>query len=339
MGFRHRGIFNSISILVLMFFFSCHHSPPDIEKEISNLRKTGDIIQNDFRSIIAETKDLAVFAKLLYSNRGLYSSWEDTLNYKLNADGIFYKPLNDGRSAVFVSGYCPVDKEIRNIVYFTASFDSLFVTVVKKNIPLVTQAHFNENHSYVRMYPFIDVLNQFDPKQNINDYNVYYLADDEHNPGKKVILIDNPYVDPAGRGWIISSIAPVYYNNILEGVVGIDVTIESMKKKYATAGASDVMLLDSTGVVIMIDELKSGLFEMPPMRSHKYIDAIKSNEYMGDEYNLLNCKNKAIRNAFTELLRNKKTSTTINIDDDKYYLISYMVPDVNWYIIKFIKES
>ena len=340
MNFKHSGAISCYPLLVIIFFFSsCRHSPPETEKELKILQKTGEIIQNDFRNIVKETKELAVFSEILYAKQRHYSPGQDTLNYKFNSDGIFYKPVNDGGSAVYVSGHDVISKAVRNIVYFTSPVDSLFKRIVEKNSPLVTQAHFNENHSYIRMYPFTDVLNQFEPKQNINDYNVYYLADDEHDHDRRTVLIDNPYVDPAGRGWIISAIAPVYYDNIFEGVMGIDVTIESMKKKYATSGSSDIMLLDSSGVVIMIDELKSGLFEMPPMRSHKYIDAIKSNEYIGEEYNLLHCKNRTIRNAFTELLRNKKTTTTVDIDEDKYYLISYMIPELNWYIIKFIKES
>jgi hypothetical protein len=39
------------------------------------------------------------------------------------------------------------------------------------------------------------------------------------------------------------------------------------------------------------------------------------------------------------LLREKKATTSVIIDEDKYFLISYLIPELNWYIIKFIKES
>jgi len=336
---RFRTCPGFILLIILFSLSSCHFSKPDVDKELAGLQKTGDIIQNDFQNIIKETKNLVYFTESLYRFHYNYYPGKDTLKYELKPNGIFYNPTDDGGSAVFVSGHYPVTKNLKDIVYFTAPLDSFFIKDIKKNNPLITQAHFNERHSYLRIYPYIDVLNQFDPKQNIIAYNLYFLADNEHNPSKKAVMIDHPYVDPAGRGWIISSIAPVYNKHILEGVVGIDITIESMKKKYMSATSSDIMLLDSSGVVIMIDEQKAGIFEMPHIKSHKYLESIKSNEYIGDEYNLLSSKNKTIRDAFTELMRDKKTSTEVTIEDNKYFLISYMIPGLNWYIVKFIKEN
>lgn len=46
-------------------------------------------------------------------------------------------------------------------------------------------------------------------------YNFYYLADLAHNPSKEVIWTD-AYLDPAGAGWMISAIAPVYKGDFLE---------------------------------------------------------------------------------------------------------------------------
>ena len=78
-----------------------------------------------------------------------------------------------------------------------------------------------------RYYPFIDkVYEQFVPDINIPEFNFYYLADQRHNPERRVIWTE-PYLDPAGQGWMMSCIAPIYKGDYLEGVVGVDVTIKN----------------------------------------------------------------------------------------------------------------
>ena len=64
----------------------------------------------------------------------------------------------------------------------------------------------------------------------IPDYNFYYLADAEHNPSREVVWTD-VYLDPAGQGWMMSAIAPVYRDTFLEGVVGIDITVGGILKE------------------------------------------------------------------------------------------------------------
>jgi len=122
-------------------------------------------------------------------------------------------------------------------------------------------------------------------------------------------------------------------------VVGLDISIDALRNKYITEDNPDIMLIDSSGIVILMDEKKTGLFEMPSMKSHKYLTTIRNNEYLGEDFNLLYSKNKNIRTAFTELLKNNKDYTTVTIDEDKYYLISYKIEKLNWFLIKVINTN
>jgi len=331
-----RLLFFSSAIIL----FSCNKSTkPDVEKERAALKKTGLQIEQSFLKILSESEVLANYVRQLYAKQDSYNSMSDSAVYKELEEGILYKPANDSNSAVYVSGHIPVNDAIRKIVHFTSPVDSLLKKLVLELDPLVVQSYFYEQHSYFRIYPYIDVLGQFQPKINILDYNVYYLCDQENNPGRKAMIIDNPYVDPAGRGWIISAIAPVYYDNMLVGAVGLDISIEAMRNKYLTADNPDIMLIDSSGIVILMDEKKTGLFEMPSMKSHKYLETIRNNEYLGEDFNLLCSKNKNIRTAFTELLKNNKEYTTVTIEEDEYYLISYKIEKLNWFLVKVINTK
>ncbi|MDQ2694121.1 MAG: ATP-binding protein, partial [Pseudomonadota bacterium] len=55
----------------------------------------------------------------------------------------------------------------------------------------------------------------------------YHLADAAHNPQRGVVWTD-AYVDPAGQGWMVSCIAPVYDGGVLEAVVGLDITVATI---------------------------------------------------------------------------------------------------------------
>jgi hypothetical protein len=334
------AFFSLLIFISAIFAISCNNNTKiDVTKESAALRKTGLQIETSFLRIISESEYLADYVKRLYANQENYNIKKDTTVYKEIEGGMLYKPFNDGYSAVYVSGHIPVNNEIRKIVHFTSPVDSLLKEIVHELGPLVVQSYFCEMHSYFRIFPYLDVLGQFQPKRNILDYNVYYLSDQENNPGKKAVMINNPYVDPAGRGWIISAIAPVYFNNMQEGVVGLDISIEALRKKFLTDENPDIMLVDSSGIVIIMDEKKTGLFEMPTLKSHKYLETIRNNEYLGEDFNLLCSKNKNIRKAFTELLRNNKEYTTVTIDEDEYYLISYKIENLNWFLIKIINTN
>jgi hypothetical protein len=334
------AFFRLLIVSSAVIVISCNKSAkPDVEKESAALKKTGLQIEQTFLKIVSGSEALAGYVRQLYAQQNVYNSKSDTAVYQQIEGGILYKPDNDGNSAVFVSGHIPVNDAIRKIVHFTSPIDSLLKKLVIDLSPLVVQSYFYEQHSYLRIYPYLDVLGQFQPKMNIIDYNIYYLSGQENNPLKGALIIDNPYVDPSGRGWIISSIAPVYYDNIQQGVVGLDISIDALRKKYLTDDDPDIMLIDSSGIVMMMDEKKTGLFEMPTMKSHKYLETIRNNEYLGEDFNLLCSKNRNIRTAFTELLKNNKAYTTVNIDEDEYYLISYKIEKLNWFLVKVINTN
>ena len=51
----------------------------------------------------------------------------------------------------------------------------------------------------------------------MENYNFYYEADKKHNPKKEPVWTD-VYLDPAGKGWMISLIAPIYKNRYLKEI-------------------------------------------------------------------------------------------------------------------------
>jgi len=147
----------------------------------------------------------------------------------LSADGVRYSAVNDGASASFYSNLTAPEKQDLYKISLLANQDFM-MKQLKEGDPLIASIYFNSWDSYNRIYPWFNTLEQYPHDMDITQYNFYYLADAQHNPDKKVVWTD-VYLDPAGQGWMMSAIAPVYQGDFLEGVAGVDVTVDGILKR------------------------------------------------------------------------------------------------------------
>ncbi|NUT85202.1 PAS domain S-box protein [Pseudomonas corrugata] len=147
----------------------------------------------------------------------------------MSADGVRYSAVNDGTSASFYSNVTPPQKQDLYKISLLANQDFM-MKQLKDGDPLIASIYFNSWDSYNRIYPWFNTLEQYPHDMDITQYNFYYLADAKHNPDKKIVWTD-VYLDPAGQGWMMSAIAPVYSGDFLEGVAGVDVTVDGILKR------------------------------------------------------------------------------------------------------------
>jgi hypothetical protein len=173
---------------------------------------------------------------------------------------------------------------------------------------------------------------------DIPSFNFYYLADEKHNPEKKSLWISEPYVDPAGRGWMVSAIAPVYYANRLAGVPGIDVTINLITKRYVLDNPTSMtIIIDNSGAIVAAQEGTINLLAFPPLFDHKYIETIKQDTYRKELYNLVLSKEANVRLIATEILQNKKNVVKAEIRGEKITVIAEHIPELDWYILEILR--
>ncbi|OIP82315.1 MAG: hypothetical protein AUK44_08000 [Porphyromonadaceae bacterium CG2_30_38_12] len=330
---------NSIStipvlIVILISFFSC--TKPDSELKLKQLSTKATQIDNDFKNIRLEVEILGKEIADLYVKQNAVLPTIKTNKYELAANGVFTKPMNDGGSAVFVSGVTAVNQNIKDIVYFTEPLDSNFKALAKK-YPEIVQLYYNDKNSYNRIYPYFDVLSQYEAKMNIPDFNFYYLADAKHNPKRKSLWVNEPYVDPAGRGWMVSAIAPVYYKNEMVGVPGIDVTINTITQRYLQDNiGSMVIIIDNSGSIVTAQEDVINLLSFPPLYDHKYIETIKQDTFRKERYNLALSREANVRTIATEILKNKKQVLETELNGEKATVIAVRIPELNWYLLEII---
>ncbi len=334
---------SSLIPMFLIFILSCNGKDKELMLRIgtaeSEMKEVAGNINEDFTDLRSQVGFLASFIEGLYEEESIRETLKsvDTSLYALHPDGVFYKPQDDGKSAVFVSGYYPVTEEIKRHVYFTEPADQVFMEICR-SFPAVAQAYYNDKYSYNRIYPFFDVITQYEPKINIPSFNFYFLADEEHNPDRDALWVNEPYIDPAGRGWMVSAIAPVYVHDSLEGVAGLDVTINTITDRYIGSELNDIAILDSSGTVVSIQDYLVTLFSLPGLQNHKYLETIKQDSYLADDYNLLLSKSKEIRRVATDIFKNRQNRVTFSKGDEEYIVLVEDILELDWKIFKVLKK-
>lgn len=323
------------AVLILIFISACGPAREEIvERESIKLQELAQQINKDFSDTKNRVYDLSRFTALLYENQDQYDLGSHHEMCTVSPDGVLYKSKNDQGSAIFVSGHVPVNEKIMKIVAFTSPLDQEFKKIVR-DLPDVAQVYYNDEYSYNRIYPFFDVLSQYEPGMNIPSFNFYYLADLKHNPDKKAVWVDEPYVDPAGRGWMISAIAPVYYNGRLVGVPGIDVTVNTIIDRYLKENPS-ILILDGTGVLVAVNDNLVHLLSLPPLENHQYLETIKSDQYRKDDYNLLKSKDRIIRQMADAIVVGRQKSVGFSIGKDEYISVAVFMDDLHWSMVNII---
>lgn len=213
----------------------------------------------------------------------------DDDRYAAGPDGVYYT-TREGVSAGFYSGIVPVGPAERDKVLRSAAIDPLMQAIKTAN-PLVAQLYLNTHDSYNRIHPYFDVLTQYPAKMDIPSYNFYYEADAAHDPDRHAVWTD-AYVDPAGSGWMVSSIAPVYGGadgNFLEGVVGIDVTVDTIVKRVLNLllpWQGYALLVGRDGTILALPPRGEQDFALRELTAHSYDEAIRADTFKPDDFNV-----------------------------------------------------
>ncbi|HEY0138023.1 MAG TPA: histidine kinase dimerization/phospho-acceptor domain-containing protein, partial [Nannocystis sp.] len=212
---------------------------------------------------------------------------EQLAAYGTSADGIYYTLRDPGGSALYYSNVTQLGPEQRDKALRTAQLDPLMRDILATH-PIVVQLYLNTFDSMNRILPYFDVLSQYAPKMDIPTYNFYYEADATHNPGRKTVWTD-AYVDPAGKGWMVSCIAPVYRGDFLEGVVGLDLTTDKVVREVLDLrlpwGGYGV-LLGKDGTVLALPPAGEADWGLHELTEHSYTTAIMQDTFKPEAFNV-----------------------------------------------------
>jgi len=297
-----------ILLFVISLFFSC---------EQSNSSKN----QNDFSSLITIVKEIEAELSLLTSeivkvknyNESLIASRESILRnakpdpYEFEGGFSTNIPTGDiNLSSIVITEKTPSFTEALEEVRLTNSLDSVF-KAIKEKYRFVAQVYSNSSMQVSRVFPAYDAKDLTSTDIDLVKYNFYYEANEENNPLKGPVWIPDAYVDPAGRGWILSLIHPIYDKDELFSVIGIDITVDEIIARYLNPEDENLILVTKNGDIVAAGASAIEVLSFPPLKNYIYKDIILEDNFRISDYNLFNSKNEEVRVMADEFLRKEKS--------------------------------
>ena len=262
---------------------------------------------------------------------------QDRRRLRLQPNGALTTWSDDGGAAVYWSSLATKGPAAYDRLERLASVDPLMRDITLAN-PLIVQAYLNTHDSLNRIWPWIDAASVYDPAMNIPDFNFYYEADARHNPTRSVVWTD-AYVDPAGKGWLVSAIAPAYRGDFLEAVVGADVTIDRIVADVLgqhVPWQGFLLLIGKSGTLLALPPQGEELFNLRELTRHDYVDAIRADTFKPEEFNVYRRPDLAEIGAMLKA----QPSGSGRLDGQSPHLVAWeTIPAVGWKLMSIVPEQ
>ncbi|CAD2260607.1 Aerobic respiration control sensor protein ArcB [Stutzerimonas stutzeri] len=256
----------------------------------------------------------------------------------LSSSGVRYTPVNHGGAAVFYANSTPAERQDLQKVARLTALEPL-MKQIEVNNPLVASLYFNSWDSLNHIYPWFLTPEQYPHDMVIPDYNFYYLADASNNPERKVVWTD-VYVDPAGHGWMMSAIAPVYRDDFLEGVVGLDITVGGILEQIGrlqVPWGGYAMLVGKDLNILALPQPGEVDFGLDELIEHSYEDAIRREILKPDDYRLDRHEQTA---ALARAIDAKSSGVESLVLDGRPHLVAWSTIDATgWRLLTVVDEA
>jgi two-component system sensor histidine kinase ChiS len=313
------------------------------EQEIY-LKSVVDNVAGDINGILgrveADTEQLADSATFLYNHADRFGPYPYPSVYEADPELKMFGSVEQNDNswmAIFSSATNPdgtVSDETLAEIYLTEYLDPRFRSIAKNN-PYAVQLYLNTSSQMSRGMPFIDGeylwvngIEQFSDAPDVTAFDFYYLADETHNPERTAVWTEL-YWDPAGLGWMVSSVAPVYRTDELMGVVGIDITLGKMIDQVINVQIEDsgfAFLMSGSGQAIAFPERGTEFLGFEDSFEGDFGD----NEQFS--HNLTKTNDEAFQTIVANMLAGQYDLTTYSHPDtgQEYFFAYHPVEQTGW---------
>ena len=325
--------------LFFLFFavilFSCQSGVSAPEKEdYKKLQGLVTQIEVQMQALRTELEQITDYNEYLLQTRDSILASPGPFKYTM--EGAFSTNLpgqDSSLSTVVILDSSSDPKKAKQLIQLTNSMDSVFAGFMQKN-PKAIQIYSNSSLGASRIYPAFDAKNIVNPSLDVTEFNFYYEADLAHNPSKETVWIPEPYVDPAGKGWIFSLVHPVYEGEELSSVLGIDLSIGDAIDSYLDAVDGYFVLVNGNGDIIGGKSEAIELLGMPLLKNHVYRETIQMDNFRGTDFNLSRSKNGEVRQMAKSILVDKKSHFDFVEDRRMARVLGYSFSQVDWYLLE-----
>ncbi len=307
-----------------------------------------EISSREARILNGQLRSVTQKALLLQRNHNDFFSHPDYCflpndepEFAVHQNQAFYKSLDNGGASLYYASTTKIgEKELRK-ARCSEMLDPLMVDIVSAN-PVIVQAYLNTWDDMNRLYPFMpDAPGQYGSAIHMEDYNFYYLADAQHNPERSPVWT-GAYLDPAGQGWMVSVIVPIYRGDFLEGVSGIDVTIATFVNHILNLQMpwdSGVMMVDDKGTILAMQQRAEEILGLSELKDHDYQENIKETIEKPEDYNLFSAFDATTNQQLEEIFNRNQAIGNITLAGVDYIISQDVIPETGWRLFTLIDHQ
>jgi hypothetical protein len=315
---------------------ACAPSEPEVStaEKLSKLDQVIFEMQKEGEKISIELDSAAHFYAFLLSKkdsilaRNLPSKYRFQGPFSTNSPG-----LDSSLSSIILLNTTPDRSKALTEVILTDPMDSVFAHFFRTH-PIVAQVYSNSSLQVTRIYPAFDAKNLTDPNLDVREFNFFYEADRAHNPSRKLVLIPDAYIDPAGKGWILSIIHPVYEQDSLSAVIGVDITVTDLIETYLESVPGEMIIVNGKADIVAGKSSAIEYLSMPPLKNHVYQETVKSNYFRVSDFNLFNSKSQEVRTMAQRLLQEGDSVFQFSTEPQLIGAVMRPFSEIDWYLIE-----
>lgn len=302
--------------------------------------REAEVISNQVRSISNATK---LFQEEIKESFQQPTSIDDSIQNDINRleeteEGVLYTDEDrpDGGAAIFYSTSGGQDREkVAQLLKSQELMENIY-----NSQPLASSIYFNTSDSLNIIYPFVDGMElEFESDLDITKFNFYYRADADHNQNREPLWTP-AYWDPAGNGWTFSSIAPVYNEDQLEGVVGMDITIGTIGDKIEDLDLpwqGVGMLVQDDAEILALSEDAERLLGVEALEDQGHGDSSTGDIYKPSTYNML--VHSQAKSLARVLVGQENGLKTLEWEGEKKFAAWSTVEGTGWRFLIIVDES
>lgn len=324
-----------VIFIVTVFLLGCNDSEEKFpEDDLQKMRVVIEELTLQGRDMAKGLDTVAHFYETILAKKDSILKDSPPNPYRFNGAFSTNLPGQDSSlSSVIILNSSSDRQKAEKEVLLTNSLDEVFAGFIKDN-PMAVQIYSNSVMQVSRVYPAYDARNIVDANIDVTGFNFFYEADSAHNPSKSLVWIPEPYVDPAGKGWILSLVRPVYDEDRLFAVIGVDFTVSEIIQRYLDSAEGQLILVNSHGDIVAgkADAIES--LSMPPLKNHVYRETIRSDYFRISDFNLFSSKSREVRKMAQRFLLEKKDKFEFKEEVKLNYASCVPFEPIGWFLIK-----
>ncbi len=254
--------------------------------------------------------------------------------YRMFKNTMYYSHVDDGEGVICASGFVPVDEALKKRIQHLEHTGPLIKEAAQSS-ELLAGVYLTTRDSIDVAFPFYDATTYLEPGQDFTkDFVTYREAVPNKNPDRETLWV-SPYIDAVGHGYMISVISPVYVGDTLEGVLGIDITMDDINRVFLFDAKEAYLIMSDDTLLITLNEPCKAIFGLEGMEKYYYLKGMATNEPPSDKFRLSHHTSSEIKDFSKKVRDGQEFAFTLG--GRNLRALVRPVSEVNWWLVRIIE--